>query len=387
MNETWPTVSTPKFHRTEKKAIPNISKAKDFVFQKLGIIPVFFFLTTLFAVDVYPGPYCNVEKGILLLYQLLRGCAIADMEEYIPKSSYYEIYKSFYLTNLVSLDSMISERLFDMFSTVKLRILLAKQKNPVNFKQITLHLDGHDTRASYIHGGSEAQYSYKLKKSGFRTQVLTDIIGLILVVSKSEPCKDNNDGKMFHDMKINRLISEQDCIACDGGYTLSILKYLESCDVLNNSNFCSPIRKQRNIELTATEILYNREFGTVRSGIEGVFGELGHTFGYFNNRRPIRVTDIKTFTLQFKLASLLLNIKRFCAYFAITPENEHAMWRDNDFDFPDDTNTHEYLAEIPQSLGQKKDLSTYMQDLQEKFLNLHTREIFSHIEIRNTTGL
>lgn len=381
MYETWPIVATPKFHRTNKKDIPNISKAKEYVYNKLGIIPVFFFLTVVFSSDVYPGPYSNVEKGVLVLYHILKGCPVADMEEFIPKSSYYEIYKKFYITNCALYDKMFNMRLYNMFSSIKLRLLLAKVQNPPNFKQITMHLDGHDTRATYIHGTSEELFSFKLKKSGFRTQVLMDLNSMILAVSKSEPCKDNNDGKMFCEMKIDKLINEHDCIALDGRYTLHILKYLESCDILDNSNFCSPIRKQRNVDLTSTEVVYNNEFGTVRSGIEGIFGELGNTFHQFNNRRPIKVTEIKTFTLQFKLASLLLNIKKFCKYYSIVPEPEHSEWRNIDFDYPDGTNTHDYLLEKPQSITQKKELSNYMQELQESFLNLNTTEYFSHVEI------
>jgi len=46
---------------------------------------------------------------------------------------------------------------------------------------------------------------------------------MILFVSKSMLCKDYNDGTMFLDFKLeNNKISETDCIAVNGKYTLFI---------------------------------------------------------------------------------------------------------------------------------------------------------------------
>ncbi|KAF8590129.1 hypothetical protein K439DRAFT_1230742, partial [Ramaria rubella] len=44
-------------------------------------IPIFFFLTVLFCFRDYPGPYRNVEKGLLLIYHL-----ISDLQSYIDKA-------------------------------------------------------------------------------------------------------------------------------------------------------------------------------------------------------------------------------------------------------------------------------------------------------------
>ncbi|KAI8328340.1 hypothetical protein BC941DRAFT_326621, partial [Chlamydoabsidia padenii] len=49
-------------------------------------IPVFFFLVVLFGAHDYSGPYRNVEKGLLLLYHLLTGCSMSDMEQFMPKN-------------------------------------------------------------------------------------------------------------------------------------------------------------------------------------------------------------------------------------------------------------------------------------------------------------
>ncbi|KAI9485399.1 MAG: hypothetical protein EXX96DRAFT_462104, partial [Benjaminiella poitrasii] len=58
-----------------------IGMVKEKLAQTLGYIPVFFFLVLLFGTRDYSGPYSNVEKGLLLLYQLLTGASIADMQQ------------------------------------------------------------------------------------------------------------------------------------------------------------------------------------------------------------------------------------------------------------------------------------------------------------------
>ena len=394
--EPWPIITNDKYHRTETKEVKSMAHVRSFVQDRLGIVPVFFFLTKVFPIKDYPGPYRNIEKGLLIIYHLLTGRSIDDMEQFIPKSSYYDIHKNFYITQHDTMDKCISKLLCTMFSSIKLRLFSAMKNNPKQMKQVTMHLDGHDTRASYVsHATSSEMYSFKLKKSGFRTQVITDANNMILYVSKSQPCKDYNDGTMFLDMKIDRKIDPLDCVACDGGYPLFIAKYLETSEVLNDSNFCYPIRKARNVELTSQEKEYNKYFGSFRSRIEGTFGELGTTFERFNNKAPIRVTDINTFTLQLKLACLLLNIKTFCKTFAINPEPHNSLWLKELYEYPGNNRSQEFTVTPTQNLNQKVMLSQNMLNLQKEFLGLivddadesmcpdNSNQVlkFSHIEI------
>ena len=188
----WPQIKLSKHHRSDIKPVNNIGHIKDIVLQKLGIIPVFFFLVVVFPTKDYPGPYRNLEKGLLILYQLLQGCSLTQMSGFIPKSSYYDIFKKFYDKNN-DLNRRISNMLSSMFSTIDLRIHSA-QKNPPLFRHVTLMIDGHDTRVSVIGEKSKDMYSYKLKKSGLHTQVCIDINGMVLFTSRSAPCKDNSDG-------------------------------------------------------------------------------------------------------------------------------------------------------------------------------------------------
>ncbi|KAG9067098.1 hypothetical protein KI688_011879 [Linnemannia hyalina] len=150
------------------------------------------------------------------------------------------------------------------------------------FKHVTLYLDGHDSRATYGEDKA-AMYSYKLKKSGLRTQVAIDANGMVLFVSKSASCRDNNDGKMLQEMGIGKKINNMDCIALDGGYTQYIGDIVEK-EKLDERNFCFPIRKKRLQQLHEEESNFNAMFGGFRSTSEAVFGNLMKTFAKFNNK-------------------------------------------------------------------------------------------------------
>jgi hypothetical protein len=137
-----------------------------------------------------------------------------------------------------------------MFSTIKIRIYSALIKNPRNFKNITFLLDGHDSTIDYSKPDISAQkrWSYKLKTSDLRTQVLADINNMVINVSNSELCGVSSDGGMFLNMKIYNKIDICDVVEVDGGYTLFIKQFEELCNKkdkkLNDNNFFYPIRKE-----------------------------------------------------------------------------------------------------------------------------------------------
>jgi hypothetical protein len=331
----WPEMKPTKFHRTMIKSVSEINHIKEIVLKKLGPIPVFFFLVVLFPIENhhYPGPYRNVEKGLLILYHLLEGSTFDEMGRFIPQSTFHNIYKSFYYRSVNNgLDEQVTGLMAKMSSNIKIRILSAKEYNPSSFKTVTLYLDGHDTRGKEIGSRSRDGYSYKLKKAGFRTQVCIDVNRLVLFVSDSLPCKDNSDGVMFTQMNLRNKMNRGDCMALDGGYTLFVNKVAN--DPLSKANFCYPIRKQKNAELSAQVKKFNEEFGSFRSSIEHFFGELGRIFEKFNNKRPIITSNAVGFSLQFKVACLLYNIKRFVEIGRIPTQPSHILWMENLFDYP-----------------------------------------------------
>lgn len=373
LGSSWPVITPSKAHRSELKDVRDIDHVKDVLFRRLGVLTVFFFLVVLFGTCDYSGPYRNLEKGLLLLYQLVEGYSIAEMGRFIPKSSFYDVYKEFYIDRYDELDRMITAMLAQMFSTVQIRIMSARTFNPKPFKHITLLLDGHDTRASYPLADRGSLYSYKLKKSGFRTQICTDVNGMILFVSKSAPCRDNNDGTMFRALRLDKKVHSVDCVALDGGYTQFVSQVVDETG-LTDANFCCPVRKPRGVDLTPAERRFNETFGSFRSKIEATFGEIMTTFKRFDNRSSIRVTDVKYFTLQLKLVSLLLNVRRFVALGHIPCSAEQSMWRQDKFDFPSGVSREPVDMPRASTVEEKMADAASIVQMQEEFLRLTLME-------------
>jgi DDE superfamily endonuclease len=369
LDEGWPSMTPAKNHRTVSKQIGFIAHIKETLYKRLGAIPVYFFVTVIWPKHKYAGPYKEVEKGLVILFHLVKGLSMEAMEPHIPKSSFHAIHSMFYKAEYNAHNKYITNCLATMFSTINIRLLSAKQKNPPLFQHVTLHLDGHDTRATYKGESSADMYSYKLKKSGLRTQVAMDCNGMALFVSKSSPCKNFADGTMLLAMKIDTKIHELDCIAVDGGYPQFLRRLVEESDSLTLQNFAHPYRKKKNQDLTEEESLYNSTFGSFRSQMESLFGDLGATFEKHNNRTPVLVDKKQTYNLQLKLSLLLLNMKKMVAMLKIPEEPIHTAWCREGFEYP----TTEKDVEQPMEYV---DVSALVEDgnamarLQEEFLGL-----------------
>ncbi|KAL1932249.1 hypothetical protein VTP01DRAFT_9305 [Rhizomucor pusillus] len=132
-------------------------------------------------------------------------------------------------------------------------------------------------------------YSYKLKKSGFRTEVCTDINGMVLFVSDAAPCLTNNDGSMLSEMNLKGKVNKYDCVAIDGGYALFVDLVLANNPHLGNKTLWFQFG---NNEVQISQL---RRQSVQRQ----VCGSVG---------------DMNTFTVQFKLACVLRNIKKFVAF-------------------------------------------------------------------------
>ncbi|KAI7825254.1 hypothetical protein BC939DRAFT_390627, partial [Gamsiella multidivaricata] len=153
-------------------------------------------------------------------------------------------------------------------------------------------------------------------------------------------------------------IHKLDCVALDNGYTLFIGKLLESADELQYENFCYPIHKRRGIALTEEEKAYNEIFGSFRSRIESYFGEMQSTFTKFSHTVVNKAAEKEMFGVQYNLACLLMNIKRFVALRNIPTEQHHTLWLQDGFDYPNkaEQETMYTLPNIQVKLSQSKDL-------------------------------
>lgn len=374
LDKPWPMCpKTKKYHRSEMKPIKDIQLMKQLLVRRLGVIPVFYFLTVIWSKFYFPGPYHAVDKGIAFLFYFASGQTMDSMSQHMPRTSFHQIYCAFFKSQRHLFDKFVSEQLYDMFSTPKIRVMSASWKNPPLFKHITLLLDGHDTRATY---GQDkiSMYSYKLRKSGLRTQVCIDVNGMVVFVSKSASCKDNNDGTMLVGMNIaSKVDSRADCIALDGGYSQHIGVIVEEQDDLELKNFCFPIRKKRLQPLHPDEANFNSMFGGYRSMVENTFSELGTAFNKHNNKDPIRVDKKKEFNLNIRLCLLLVNIKKFVHMLAIEELPHHQAWTADGFDYPMDKKLIPDLTET-YTVQNKLEYGVEMLKMQEEFLNMEMDE-------------
>ncbi|OAQ25505.1 hypothetical protein K457DRAFT_23124 [Linnemannia elongata AG-77] len=336
LDEPWPMCPKIKtFHRSEFKQIKRIQDMKAALMKRLGPIPVFFFLTKIWGKHYFPGPFNLLENGIAFLYFFVAGETMDSMSQYMPKSTFHVIYSTFLKVERAMFNKEIKRCFASMFSSLEIRIRTSNWKNPPMFKHVTIMLDGHDSRASYGEDKA-AMYSFKLKKSGLRTQVAIDANGMVLFASKSAPCRDNNDGKMLLEMGIGKKIDSMDCVALDGGYTLHIPDLLEK-EQLEEHNVCFPVRKKRMQPLHEVETNFNAMFGGFRSMSEDTFGDLMKTFKKFNNKE----IDIPT----------------------------HRAWMDEGVDYPRE---RQLALELTQTVTVQYKLESglELQRMQEEFLGL-----------------
>lgn len=408
LNQNWLVIKNKYNHRTENKDIEDIKTIKEELKNKLGFTTVFFFLQILYTNREYPGPHREIDKGLILLYHLISGEPGSKMSRHMKYTTFYKLYKKFWMsdTNYEYLYKKVNYCLKHMFSTPLLRLCTSIKINPTLVKHVTCFIDGHDSRINYVNTDikREILYSYKLKTSGLRTQIISDMNEMIINVSRSDYCSDASDGNMMLNMKLYRVLSKTDCMACDGGYNLFVKRFEELCiekspgNILNDDNFVYPIRKEVGINLTKTESHFNDVFGGFRSGIENQFSVLGSKFKRFNNNtNATKIDNIKFYNLQFKVACLLKNINKFVEKFDIIQQPHHKLWYDNCFEFPSQTKLIDIVILSEMELKEKTErlkliqdsLLNSMEDLQisEPIIEDSDNEINNNTRLNNINSL
>lgn len=98
LNEDYVKIERKYTHRTSIQPLKNpniVKKIKDELLFKLGYVSVFYFIQLFFAFGDYPNPYKNIDKVLFVLYQIVNGKSIKDMNEYMPYASFYDMQKNF----------------------------------------------------------------------------------------------------------------------------------------------------------------------------------------------------------------------------------------------------------------------------------------------------
>ena len=152
LNENWNILVNKYNHRTELQEIKNnnIKVVKDVLLSQLGYVPAFYFLNFIYGVSEYPGPYKEIDKGLLILYHMVSGKSGRDMHELMSYTTYYSLYKKFWHSNFKKLSKNVDTDFSKMFSNIRIRILFSLINSPTSFKNITLYIDGHDGKINII---------------------------------------------------------------------------------------------------------------------------------------------------------------------------------------------------------------------------------------------
>ncbi|KAI8327746.1 hypothetical protein BC941DRAFT_363916 [Chlamydoabsidia padenii] len=167
----------------------------------------------------------------------------------------------------------------------------------------------------------------------------------------------------MNNVKLNKFFKYGDCLTFDGLYsnTLNeVIKKYNNIDFnINEDNFIYPVRKQKNIELTQDEDLFNKHLGGYRSIIE-------------------TITKFKTYNLQLKLACLLLNIKKFVEIGNIDVTYLHKRWTEDNFDFPD-TKINVTAPTVSYKISNIQKIRNYQNEL-------FTKIIYENNNLNNNTN-
>lgn len=338
-------VEKKHYHRTELQEIKLIDQMKDEVFKKLGELPMFVFITDFCNKFNIPGPYNDIDKAIVIIYHLIIGISINQMETYLNYTNFFRMYKYVYITKHNELNNWIDNIIYTCSSNKNTRILSSFISNPELVKHVTLILDGHHNRIVYenVTVDQKILYSWKLKAPGLNTQFIIDVNDIVVYISESLPCKDNNDDKMMiNNINFNKFFTIYDNLCFDGLYINTLHETIAKFSLRNleleESNFTFPINKQKKIKLQDDEDKLNKYVAGFRSRIESYFANLGKKFNRFDAKNNIRVTKLETYNIQLILCCVLLNLKKISDMTNLTMIPKYSKWMEKGFNYPDINN-------------------------------------------------
>ena len=380
-----PRIERNKYSRKKVKSIPGIGEVKDILSTRFGIIAIYIVVSFLCEICGYlPSPFRCFEGYLLILWQLVGGFQIQQMQSYMAKSTFFIISNHVWRSERTTkISAKLGDLLKKMFSTERIRVLSAKLHNPPQFRSATMFGDGHDNRINFssMHNvigfkNKKKFYSWKLKKPGYRTQILIDVNNYVIFVSPSKPALINTDQKMMVKYRFDKLMTKNDCIYLDGLYKGAHKELIEKNNneggELNDDNFRFPIRKLNNIAFSKGETKYNDQFGGIRSTIESKFAEIGNQFNRFHcdNRPNIKEN---TYNCQLKLCCFLLNLSIICESFEI--QEFHREWLREGFDFLE---KDEIILEDDRTVNEND---------KEKRINVVQNRLIDRIMMENNLGI
>ena len=71
------------------------------------------------------------------------------MKQLMCYTTFYDLYSKTRIDNIKKRTKIIYKDLLNLFFNIKIRLLIAKLNNPTGFKNVTLIIDGHDSKIKY----------------------------------------------------------------------------------------------------------------------------------------------------------------------------------------------------------------------------------------------
>lgn len=107
------------------------------------------------------------------------------------------------------------------------------------------------------------------------------------------------------------------------------------------------IRKEPNIDLTPSQVNFNKQVGAFRSEIETFFSNYTKTFARFNKNNIVRITEKQTYNKQIKLCNILYNIKTAVKLYNINVQEnyKYSLWLEENFKFKNKNEEPEFILE------------------------------------------
>ena len=110
-------------------------------FCVLHPVAIMEFLKLFGSFGQFAGPFREIDKGKVVLYQIIHWAASTKLP--IPISTYRNIYLKFWVKKEKKIDEWAAWWM-DRFSNPQLRLLYAHIYNPPLFKSVTMLIDGKD---------------------------------------------------------------------------------------------------------------------------------------------------------------------------------------------------------------------------------------------------
>lgn len=296
-----------------------IDRIKKEIKKKLGYIGPYIFLTDFFKKYRFTGPYRDVEKCLLILYQLISGYSNNEMVSYVPYSAFYNLQKEFYEKYNNTLNSWIDNLLKEYFSNINIRLISKSIKNlsTKNLNKITLFMNVYDNRINY------KESLNVIRNVGYKTLIISDMNDKIIYISKTIITSIKQENKkqeieliqeIINNINFKEFMTKYDCLFINTLYPVVIT--IDNNEVIfkdaNNFYDISEISdKTFNIDL---------------------FIDLSKNFYKLNNK--FKQYCPERYNLELKLSALFLNIKKVNNLINLEQNNNmYKKWFNENFDF------------------------------------------------------